>query len=61
MSDTFPDGKSALTPMAARLKHVTDGEWGLPPLIERASVQGIAMPAANQRRKEESTGPRTAA
>lgn len=53
MSDAFPDGKSALTPMTARLKHVTNGEWGLPPLIGRISVQGIAMPAANQRCKEE--------
>ena len=25
---TFPDGKSALMPVAARLKHVAEGEWG---------------------------------
>ena len=26
---TFPDGKSALMPVAARLKYVADSEWGL--------------------------------
>ena len=25
---TFPDGKPALMPVAARLKHVAEGEWG---------------------------------
>ena len=25
---TFPDGKSALMLVTARLKYVTDGEWG---------------------------------
>lgn len=25
---TFPDGKSALVPVAARLKYVADSEWG---------------------------------
>ena len=35
---TFPDGKSALMLVAARLKYVIDGEWGLPPFIGRVSV-----------------------
>ena len=44
---TFPDGKSALMLVAARLKYVTDGEWGLPPFIGRVSAQGVAVPAAS--------------
>ena len=35
---TFPDGKSALMLVAARLKYVIDGEWGLPPFTGRVSV-----------------------
>ena len=28
MAGTFPDGRSALMLVTARLKYVTDGEWG---------------------------------
>ena len=28
MVGTFPDGKSALMPVTARLKYVADSEWG---------------------------------
>ena len=28
VAGTFPDGKSALMPVAARLKYIADSEWG---------------------------------
>lgn len=43
---TFPDGKSALMLVAARLKYVTDSEWGIAPLPGRVFAQRVAVPAA---------------
>ena len=41
--DAFPDGKSALMLVAARLKYVSDSEWGVPPLPGRVASQGAVM------------------
>ena len=40
---TFPDGKSALMLVAARLKYVADSEWGVPPLPGRVASQGAVV------------------
>ena len=40
---TFPDGKSALMLVAARLKYVSDSEWGVPPLPGRIASQGAVV------------------
>ena len=44
---TFPDGKSALMLVAARLKYVADSEWGVPPLPGRVASQRAVVLTAS--------------
>lgn len=44
---TFPDGKSALMLVAARLKYVADSEWGVPPLSGRVASQRAVVLTAS--------------
>ncbi len=41
---TFPDGKSALMLVTARLKYVAESEWGSRALPGRDSAGGVAVP-----------------
>ena len=41
---TFPDGRSALMLVTARLKYVAESEWGVAPLSGRVAAGRVAVP-----------------
>ena len=46
---TFPDGRSALMLVTARLKYVAESEWGSPPLPGRDAAGRVAAPDGGPR------------